>query len=44
VHAPGIEHLAKQGFRRLDSEGLKPSSIRAYRTSIFYKTDNCLGL
>ena len=44
VHGPGIEHLAKQGFRRLDFEGLKPSSIRAYRTSVFYRTDNCLGI
>jgi len=44
VHGPGMEHLASQGFRRLDFEGLKPASIRAYRTSIFYRDGNCLGI
>lgn len=44
VHAPGMEHLASKGFRRLDFEGLKPASIRAYRTSIFYRDGNCLGI
>jgi len=44
LHAEGIDFLAKQGFRKLDFEGLKPSSIRAYRTSVFYRTDNCLGI
>ena len=44
VHGPGMEHLQRQGFRRLDFEGLKPASIRAYRTSIFYRDGNCLGI
>jgi len=44
VHAPGIEFLAGRGFRRLDFEGIKPASIRAYRTSIFYRDGNCLGI
>jgi hypothetical protein len=44
VHKPGMEYLARQGFRRLDFEGLKPASIRAYRTSIFYRDGNCLGI
>lgn len=44
VHAPGIDSLASHGFRRLDFEGLKPASIRAYRTSIFYRDGNCVGI
>lgn len=44
AHAPGIDSLARHGFRRLDFEGLKPASIRAYRTSIFYRDGNCLGI
>jgi len=44
VHAPGIECLRDKGFRRLDFEGIKPASIRAYRTSIFYRDGNCLGI
>ena len=44
VHGPGMAHLASKGFRRLDFEGLKPASIRAYRTSIFYRDGNCLGI
>jgi hypothetical protein len=44
VHGPGMEHLTSRGFRRLDFEGLKPASIRAYRTSIFYRDGNCLGI
>jgi len=43
-HAQGIDFLVNQGFRKLDFEGLKPSSIRAYRTSIFYRADNCLNI
>ena len=40
----GIEHLVDKGFKRLDFEGLKPTSIKLYRTSLFYRPDNCLGL
>ncbi|HSC15532.1 MAG TPA: hypothetical protein VLI71_10465 [Gammaproteobacteria bacterium] len=36
--------VAKRGFRKLDFEGLKPGAIGAYRTSLFYRSDNCLGL
>jgi len=43
-HAEGIAFLVDQGFRKLDFEGLKPNSIRAYRTSVFYRSDNCLGI
>jgi len=36
--------LVTEGFRRLDFEGLKPGAIGAYRTTLFYKSRNCLGL
>jgi hypothetical protein len=42
--AEGIDFLVGQGFRKLDFEGLKPNSIRAYRTTVFYRADNCLGI
>jgi len=44
AYQPGIDALLQQGFRKLDFEGLKPGGIRAYRTSIFYRTPNVLGL
>jgi hypothetical protein len=43
-HAQAIAFLADQGFRKLDFEGIKPGSIRAYRTTVFYRADNCLGI
>ncbi len=43
-HARGTDFLVNQGFRKLDFEGLKPNSIRAYRTTVFYRADNCLGI
>jgi hypothetical protein len=43
-HAEGIDFLIGHGFRKLDFEGLKANSIRAYRTSVFYRAENCLGI
>jgi hypothetical protein len=40
----GIDHLVDKGFKQLDFEGVKPTSIKLYRTSVFYKPGNCLGL
>jgi hypothetical protein len=42
--AEGIDFLVNRGFRKLDFEGLKPNSIRAYRTTVFYRVGNCLGI
>ncbi|MBT8422035.1 MAG: hypothetical protein KJP03_02860 [Gammaproteobacteria bacterium] len=39
-----FESMKDKGFRRLDFEGLKPAGIRAYRSSVFYRPDNCLGI
>lgn len=44
AYRPGIEHVLASGFRHLDFEGLKPGGIRAYRTSIYYRDNNCLGI
>lgn len=43
-HQQGIEFLKSQGFRELLFEGLKPGSIKAYRTSVFYRDRNCLDI
>ena len=39
-----FDFAEQQGFRRLDFEGLKPAGIREYRSTVFYKSDNCLGI
>lgn len=41
---PEIEQLCSNGFKRLDFEGLKPGGIRAFRTTILYRSNNCLGI
>jgi len=43
-HSPGIERLTSLGFRALLFEGLKPGSIKAYRTTLFYRDSNCLHI
>ncbi len=40
----GTGFLLAEGFRKLEFEGLKPGGIRAYRTTIFYRDNNCLGI
>jgi len=39
-----MNYLQDQGFRKLDFEGLKPGRTSNYRTTIFYKNDNCIGI
>ena len=36
--------LVNSGFKRLDFFGPAPGSFRATCTTIFYKSDNCLGI
>jgi hypothetical protein len=43
-HREGIDYLLARGFKKIDFEGLKPTSIKWYRTSIFYKQNNCLAI
>ncbi|NQU30183.1 MAG: hypothetical protein HQ525_05910 [Anaerolineae bacterium] len=40
----GIDYLLDRGFKKIDFEGLKPTSIKFYRTTIFYRHNNCLGI
>jgi hypothetical protein len=40
----GFDFLIEQGFKQLDFEGLKPNNHKLFRTSIFYKNNNCLTL
>ncbi len=39
-----IDSIRKQGFKCLDIEGAKPASYRIGRTSILYRSDNCLDI
>ncbi|MEP7300810.1 MAG: class I SAM-dependent methyltransferase [Caldimonas sp.] len=40
----GYEFLVNQGFRRVDFWGMGPINTYEWSTSIFYRSDNCLGL
>jgi len=40
----GIEHARSQGFRALHLEGLKPNEPVMARTTILYRSGNCLDL
>jgi hypothetical protein len=44
AYASAIEKVLDAGFKKLDFDGLKPGGIRAYRTTVFYRADNVLGL
>lgn len=40
----GIERLKKMGFKQIPFRGLAPAAVTESETSIFYRTNNCLGL
>jgi hypothetical protein len=40
----GIDYAVRQGFKRLDIEGLKPAEHGVNRTTIFYRSTNCFNL
>ena len=40
----GIDGILSQGFKQLPFNGLKAGGIRSYRTTVFYRADNCLGI
>ena len=42
--AEGQALLSARGFKRLDIEGMKPLTSCGATTSIFYRSDNCLGI
>ena len=41
---PGLELMWEQGFRSLHFEGMKPVDVGNFRTTIFYRDGNCLGI
>lgn len=40
----GYDFLIENGFKRLDFKGIGPINTYGWCTSMFYKTQNCLGL
>ena len=40
----GVAGLLSRGFRVLPFDGMKAGGINIYRTSIFYRDNNCLGI
>ena len=40
----GYSYLMQNGFRRLDFEGFGPINAYKWRTSIFYRSNNCFGI
>lgn len=43
-YEPGLRHLRRAGFRELEFIGMCPMINEKSRTSIFYRTANCLGI
>lgn len=44
IHKEGYAFLTKNGFRRIDFAGLGPINFYGWQTSIFYRSDNCMGI
>jgi hypothetical protein len=40
----GYEFLLNNGFRRIDFAGMGPINANGWTTSVFYRSDNCLGI
>lgn len=40
----GYEFLESLGFRHIEFEGLKPTGIANFRTTLFYRDGNCFGI
>ena len=40
----GYAYLVQNGFNRLDFDGLGPINCDGWRTSVFYRQNNCLGI
>lgn len=43
-YTDAFDTLLEAGFKKLDFMGLKPGSINAHQTTIFYRSVNCLGI
>ena len=44
AYAPSFAEAARAGLRRLDFEGHKAATVNVYRTTVFYRDGNCLGI
>ena len=44
AYQEGVDGLLSRGFRVLPFDGMKAGGINIYRTSIFYRDDNCLRI
>lgn len=42
--ADGYQFLVRHGYKRLDFHGLGPINAYPWTTSLFYRSDNCLGI
>lgn len=40
----GIDYLKSHGFRRIDFDGPGPTLTHFWRTTVFYRDSNCLGI
>lgn len=43
-YSTGIRELLERGFRRIDFVGLGPINAHPSRTTVFYRSSNCLGI
>lgn len=43
-YTEGYNFLVANGFRRLDFSGMGPIHIYGWSTSVFYRSNNCLGI
>jgi len=43
-YRPALTLLAQQGFRRIDFDGLGPVNAYGWRTTVFYRSNNCLSI
>lgn len=43
-YKPGIEFMKENGFKELPFSGISPGFFHRSSTSVFYKSDNCLGI
>jgi hypothetical protein len=44
AYMEGVDHIKEKGFKSLEFEGLKPNGGGMYLTTLFYRTENCLGI
>ena len=44
IYREGIDFVHDQGFRSLSFDGQKPTLNGIYQASVFYRSNNCLGI